>query len=463
MTHIPPSVLPPATVPAALPDIPGGQENLLPVAALGAPVRVEVARWSDDAGAQTLKLLWNGAVVAEKDWPGAVPDNELFILLPVAQLKEGVHELRYSVLDSAGESLDSEPLAVTIDTTEPHAPTSPAKLKFPVEVVQIGITRRYLDNNDNKVVAEVPAYDFQPGDRILCYWEEGPWGEDLFHEVELTDALEVVFDGDRIEAEGNGTFMVTYVLCDRAGNQSRLSAAQQLKVNIEPPQLRPFPWVVDAQPGNPGSISPINSASGMTVRVEPQDDIDSAQLTVHWQGFGEEGSYIASSPITVGGWDFRIPPETFPANFNREVNIHYSVEFPVGEAEVSEVYVLKISTIQTTKVGCAQSSLGKLSLAAVPSGGADLNLPPWQYKWLAASMRINLWMTGLDSADTPVRTDVLKAIPVDMDREPVTAKLPRAALQALKMNATFRLHAAVSFDDGETWLNFQGLDLNLVP
>ncbi len=457
-----PEVLPPPTLVDALPPIEGGEENLLPKAVLGDMLRVEFPRWSSDPqGEERLQLFWRGEAVAEKSWPGAVPDEDLFIMLPVVQRSEGVHPLFYRVTNWQGNDADSTPINVTIDTTGPVKPDRPAKLRFDLEVEITGVTRRYLEQYDNKVVADVPSYDFRPGDRIFCYWEQGAYGDELFHEEALTDALQVTFDGDRLEALGNRDYAVTYRLCDRAGNLSELSSFVLIKVKIEAPQLRRHPSVVGAEPGNPGRISPVNYTSGMKVRVPVDDTIDVSQVMVHWEGYGEQGSYVTSDVEPGEYWDFKIPPATFPGNFNRDVNIYYSVHYSTGDPEISEVYVLKMSTITTTKVGCAQSSGGRLSLAAVPNG-ADLNLPPWSYKWLAEDMRINMWMQGIDSAGETIRADILVNQPVAMDRNPVTAKLARAELAKLKLNAVFRLYAAVSFDGGETWLNFQFLELNLV-
>ncbi|MGE6566534.1 hypothetical protein ACQKF2_14490 [Pseudomonas hunanensis] len=45
-TYVPvPVPLDPPTAPDALPDIPGGQHNLLPVAVLGRPLRIDIPMW----------------------------------------------------------------------------------------------------------------------------------------------------------------------------------------------------------------------------------------------------------------------------------------------------------------------------------------------------------------------------------------------------------------------------------
>ncbi len=463
-----PKAYPPPNIEGILPDHPdGGQKNLLPISLLVAPLRVDVPRWSDNPPEpEVLQLLWNGVVVAEKSWPGAAPDDDLFIELPVRYFTDGVHALAYRVINWFGNPGDSEPVTLTIDVTPPKFPLSPEKLLFPLEVEMGGITRRYLDMNDNQVVADVPLYDFQPGDTLLCYWEKSPLGEELFQEEEVTEQREIIFDGTRIEALGNATYAVTYVLRDRAGNLSKLSTSVPIQVNIAPPVLRDHPWVVEAEPGNPGSLDPSNYSGGVRVRVpkDPDDPFDVAQLSVHWEGYDDNGSHIGITPETEDDrhWDFRIPASAIPANFKREVTIRYSVDYD-GKPEFSDTYTLKVGTIKGTKVACAQSSGGQLKLSSVPADGADISVAAWLYKPHTENMRINLWMSGIGSDNASIRFDMLSNRPVDRNNDPVRAKLPRTEIAKLKFNATFELGASVSFDGGNSWVTFEFLDLNLVP
>ncbi|MHA6196310.1 hypothetical protein ACX3YG_18290 [Pseudomonas wadenswilerensis] len=463
-----PKNYPAPTVEGILPDHPdGGQKNLLPITLLVAPLRVDVARWSDDpAGREILQLLWNGVVVAEKAWPGAAPEEDLFIELPVRYFTEGEHELAYRVINWQGNSGDSEPVTLTIDITPPKFPLPPEKLEFPIEVELGGITRRYLQYHENQVVVTVPLYDFQPGDTLLCYWEESPLGDELFHEEEVTEQHEITFDGTRIEDLGNATYAITYVLRDRAGNLSKLSSSVPIRVDIEAPVLREHPWVVEAEPGNPSSLDPTNYSGGVRVRVpkDPKDPFDVAQLSVHWEGYDENGSHIGITPEAEDEthWDFRIPASVIPANFKREVTLFYSVDYD-GEPEISDTYTLAVGTIKGTKVACLQSGGGQLRLSSVPADGADIRVPAWLYKAHTENMRINLWMSGIDSNNANIRFEILDGWPVDRNNDPVTAKLPKEEISRLKFNATFSLGASVSFDGGNSWVTFEFLDLNLVP
>lgn len=460
------------SVEAILDPIPGGEENLLPVSALGADLKVEFARWptsNPGFGTELLTLWWDGEEVASKSWTGAIPEHDLFILLPKANLtRDGLHQLHYEVRDWGNNLHVSDPLAITIDTVAPAHPNNPAKLVFPMDVIFGHITNRYLEQNDDKVGATVPAYGYKPGDRLKGYWEDYPQGLKQVIDVELTEDLEVFFEGDMIRREGNGERAITYVLQDRAGNISRLSAFEKLTVNILPPEPRPLPSIVQAQPANPGEgvLDPKNYSGGVTARIPAQlDDISAATLTVHWKGFGEHGSFQTSTPSSTDGLDFKIPGSALPANFGKKVEVYYTVQWPTGEPETSAVYTVTVQRLLSgsfQKISCTQSSGGNLSLAAVPEAGANFSVPAWPFSPIADGMRINIWMTGQKPDNSAVRHDVLQGQPVPKGGHPVSAVLPRSFLLGLNLNATFASRVSVSFDDGETYLDCPFLDLKLI-
>ncbi|WP_157969737.1 Ig-like domain-containing protein [Pseudomonas huaxiensis] len=465
--------LPAPRVAAVLDPIPGGDENLLPRAALIAPLRVDFDKWptsSPGLGEERLDLLWDGRVAASKRWTAPIPDNDLFIMLPKENLApDGPHQLLYEVVDWAGNSHRSLPLTITIDTIPPAYPLNPDKLIFPAEVVIGGITNRYLEDNNNRVEATVPetSYAFKPGDRLKGFWKKSADGKNEVIDVELTPDLSVFFDGEMIKREGNGDRAITYVLQDRAGNESMLSKSQILRVNIRPPEPRPLATVLLATPGNPGEghINPANTTGGVTARVPAQqDDISGATLTLHWRGFGDLGSFQTATPSSPDGMDFKIPASAIPANMGRKVEVYYSVKWPTGEPEISAIYLLtvqKLATINMMLLRCSQAVGSKLSLASVPQG-ANLWMDPWPYKPLADGMRINLWVSGLDHQGGAISLPLMDGKDVPRDSSPVTALLPRADLLKLQLDKVFAIRAAVSFDDGETYLDFRSLDLNLV-
>ncbi len=459
-------------VPLALEPIAGGEQNLLPISALTAPLRVEFDRWSHSnpgpGRPEILELLWNDVVVERKSWSAPIADNDLFILLPMQYLVEGVHQLRYRVTNALGNAEESDPLTVTIDTTPPAGMQAPDKMVFPYVVLQGGITNAYLANNENRVIGTVPQYGFKPGDRVKVFWEKVPASDTPFVDVELTETRTVTFEGDRIRALDNGAWLVSYVLEDRAGNVSRLSAFERIEVNIAPPVARIYPSIQEARPGNPGEgvLNASEATSGVTAMVPEQpDDISEATLTLYWRGFGELGSFQTSQPSSGNGLNFKIPASAIPSNMGRQVEVYYTLQWPGGgEPEVSATYTVRVVAMETYKMmllTCQQSVNSTVSLARVPASGANLSMAPWPYKPSADGLRINLWVTGQDKQGKAIRFDLLQGVAVAKNSSPVPAVLPKPDLEKLQLNRIFAVHAAVSFDDGETYLEFKALDLNL--
>ncbi|MCY1390637.1 RHS repeat-associated core domain protein [compost metagenome] len=140
------------SIPGALPDMPGGAPNLIPVGALSTPLRVEVPQWLNSNPSEEhpeyLKLFWNGAEVASKRFTAPLSAQDLFADIPVHHLVENTHQLHYEVINWAENPFQSDPITVTIDLTPPISGQPPA-LVFPAGANPI--TARYLLENEDQV------------------------------------------------------------------------------------------------------------------------------------------------------------------------------------------------------------------------------------------------------------------------------------------------------------------------
>lgn len=465
--------LQPPIVEDVLPPIEGGDENLLPVSVLNEPLKVKFPLWEGSYPGpehpETLQLLWNGAVVAQRTWDAPIAEDDRYIMLPREQLLEGIHELGYQVRNWMGNDERSELMTLTIDRTPPGGwNVTLLKLQFKPEATQGVINRAYLDKFDNQVTATVPQYGYKPGDRLKGYWDTTRLGANQVLDIQLTPDRGVSFSGDLVEREGNGDRFVTYVLQDYAGNVSLLSVEQKLIVNIAPPVLRDPPSVdqVKGVDNYNGTLAPVNATSGVTVKVPVQDDdISGAILTAHWKGYGEHGSFQSSTPVPGKPQEFKVPSSAIPTNMGRTVEVWYSLQWPGSEPEHSAVYnvaVEKLIAMELPLITCPQSVDRKLSLSALSESGANLSQPPWAFKAVTQDMRINLWIDGADHQNKPITREVLKEQAVPMDNTPVAAMLKKSVLQELRLDGVFAIRVAVSFDGGETYLNFRNLDLTLV-
>ena len=150
-------------IPDALPNFPGSEFNLLPLRALGSPLRVLIEQWLDSVpfpGVPVrLTLLLNRNAVADYHFTTPI-DPALFPFpanIPEQYLLEGVHEVSYLV--TIGENAElSTPTPITIDKTAPNFGNPGDAPVFPPEVISQGITQKYLDENSDEVLVRIPQY-----------------------------------------------------------------------------------------------------------------------------------------------------------------------------------------------------------------------------------------------------------------------------------------------------------------
>lgn len=468
-----------------LPDSPDWDETgLLPADLANKPLRVEIPTWVDPTVQpnyeSNLRVYWNtlGSPVYQKtwtysDWGGATspPPADLFFDLEARQVIHGVHELNYEVTIFGGNLEGSEPLTVTIDEIPPNLGSDP-RLIF--DTTQI--TSQYLDNNDNKLMGDVPPYGGgAPGDVITWYWSEVPFpvmpadkiDSRTLYRGESGQPLPVEFPGDIIRDRGNGDRYAIYQVRDRAGNVSTAREVR-LEVNIRPPTPRGFPTVKEANnsPVGTGVLNPFQGGSGVTVVVEASEVEPGEEVTVDFIGQGGEdgvGSIKGVRPITAGGLEFAIPAAVVAANIpmdaadGRKVEIYYWVS---TSAQHSAIYTLSINPFAAGTLGqvqCRQAQVGSpatISKAAVPTEGAELLIDKWIYQ--ARGQRMNVWAVA-----GGVRTDFLQGVGHGVDGT-FSTRIAKDYVDRQAINATFTLYASVSFDAGYSYIGFKNLSLKVV-
>ena len=464
----------------ALDDIPGGDTNLLPKDALQADLEVTFPLWDGSSplpgGTDTVLLMWDNKEVVRKSFSTPIDVSELFAHIPMAELTEGSHGLFYTVIFSSGnENSSAPPITVTVDKTPPVLAGSKDPLIFPPDLIGNRVTARYLEDHGNKLPATVPTYDLpKPGDTIFLYWETSPVGSLLASQKTLTQAdmsLDVVFDGDMIVERGDGARYATYEVQDRAGNLSVLSRAQTLTVDAQPVPLL-MPSVEKSLPagGGTGTLDPLLVTDGAVVVVPKEIDLQPTDVvTVYWSGFVASATHETSTPIEAGGLKFAIPSTAIPGNIgtDRQVEVYYTVTRTGGKVETSEKYSLTILPIadgRFPKLKCDQAigtGLPTLSLSSVPAG-ADFSITPWVY--VKAGQKMHMWAEGVDKSGVDLDFDIFVERPLTPGEESggVSAVLVRSFLEQLKVNEQFWVDIEVSFDEGESYLNFRRENVLLV-
>lgn len=334
---------------------------------------------------------------------------------------------------------------------------------------------------DGLVLQVKPVYaGIQDGDWGVVYWK----GSDKARSVTKAQRVDrSTLDSGLIEflieprwLTDNSNAQVTIGF--QFAREGAALSAEPLQVDISKPLYLPAPIVegATAEAGeNNGHLEA--STSGAYVSVPDTAEVGSGKVEMHWQGHPNGGRHIALTP--VGGNDKRyfIPPSAIAANMSTLEQARFPVfyhVFPSGDAvgEDSGYFNLRITPLLASRYPFTTSRQivdNKMSLFAVPLGGADLELhsSPPQDAWpfMAQGQLLTMEVTGVtQSGNTSIVVrNALPVTAVEFQNKKITAKLPKAFLSTLKLNETFTLKAKVSFDGGETYFQFRDSTPTLVP
>lgn len=280
------------------------------------------------------------------------------------------------------------------------------------------------------------------------------------------------------------TFMLEYAwLAANTGQQltlayeyARLAAAGRsvdLTVMLSQPLDLPPPIVEGAIPEGSstdrGYLNASAATAGVYVRVPDTVIIGAGdQVQMHWQGHAGTGSIIVTTPESGNARRFFIPPSAVPANMGKRVDVFYQILIKDQGTFKSCVFDLEIRRINSgwPVIQLTEPPGGSpLSLARVASTGAVLTLQSWVF--MAAGQWVNIRVTGLNPAGAATDFNVRAG-----NAEPVTdseyasrqlrALLPRAGLQALKLDTRFNIHVKVSFDKGASYVSFPDASILLI-
>lgn len=466
-------LLDPPSAPAALANIPEGELNLLPVAALGRPLRIDVPIWQESNPMpglpEVLTLYWNGVAVGEpKRWEDKIPEDDLFVEAPVAVLLHGTQEVTYEVYGFNGVVTHSSPLTLTIDTVPPVLGGDEGLLLFDEEVGREGVTARYLEKHEDRLLAEVPVYQkVAVGDVIIYYWDDRPFANDKLGEYTITrqDTSQPIFlpiEGDDIRSRGDGERYVHYQIRDRAGNLSARSRPVPLQIAAAPIP-RTLPWLEIPQATGSGEALSLqlNDYRPPMVVIVPEEAViyPEERVTVIWGEPGDAGYFTTSEVLPGTDKRFLIPEKNLLAYSNQILKVSYKVDDGIDEFP---------STPRNLKVTALTEKLPLIELIGVIGDGFSLasapakvpvQLAPWRL--IAVGQRISIWVTGvLQSGAEAGPHHVLTAHAINemQVRQGVGANqdvtVPKTFLATLKRNAQFTLHVQVSFDDGAHWVDF---------
>ncbi|RMQ49511.1 hypothetical protein ALQ04_03457 [Pseudomonas cichorii] len=278
--------------------------NQLPLAFQGKNLVVEVPAFTvaeppDFDG--SVKLLWRGSPVGTAVVIKFPLDPSIFPLkltLPAAQtIVAGTYELKYRVF--TGNSEESSPLLVSIDTMAPNAGSPGKQIELPAEVESGGITKEYLDANGS-VLLTIPDYgDAKINDEITVYFGSTLPGIKVgtIVRADLSTPTTLELTAAQVGTQ-EGAMFIGYTLMDRVGNIGQPSY-KTVEVVLKPAPANLQPPTVP-QDADTDRITLQDAYDGVGVFIEQYDNFTAGdQVRVIWEGAPQPLIAIAEFPAVV--------------------------------------------------------------------------------------------------------------------------------------------------------------------
>ncbi|MBD8576001.1 hypothetical protein IFR09_25970 [Pseudomonas syringae] len=462
--------LPLPQVDGLLENIDGGEPNLLPVALLSKPLRVDIPMWQNSnptpGRSETLELFWDDKLIDSKIWESPVDPSELFFEVPVASLVDGSHCLCYVVAGWNGGISSSDPLTLTIDKTPPVL-NNEGPLVFPPGIISGGVTHSWLVANDDLLSARVPAYQTAlPGDVLTWYWSNAVTGREKVDERTLSQAdvdkpIMIDFDGAMIRERGNGQRFVTYIIKDRAGNAAPAARAVELKVEAKrPPRQLPAPKIKEASGGGSSwTLDPVAAMNGATVII-PEEAIlyDDDKVYLQWGAPDSDWSFRTDKPTSPGSRQYLVPKDKLAAQIGKsDVPVYYEV-FEVQEPEPHESVrsKLKVSDLDGLPALQCDCLIGQqISLESVRTNANKANFSLTSWSFMGVGQLVSVSAHGVNASDDALDVVILKDHPVASVVDVLlTGHISLDQLDDFKIGGPMEFKAGVSFDGGQTWKSF---------
>ncbi|VVQ08842.1 hypothetical protein PS914_04919 [Pseudomonas fluorescens] len=140
INQLPPTMTPPWTLPAPLPDITGGETNLLHRSAWSDPanpLRVEFKPWYDhEVGKGKIESVSvfldddESNEIGYREWTLPMSPDEHYVEISAEKLPQGEHQLSFIMTNYIGARARSDPFTVTVDKQAPQLNAS-SQLIFP--------------------------------------------------------------------------------------------------------------------------------------------------------------------------------------------------------------------------------------------------------------------------------------------------------------------------------------------
>ncbi|MDU8502853.1 hypothetical protein RYB01_27205 [Pseudomonas syringae] len=368
--------LPPPLAEYTLGPIPGDDRTLWPTNQWGNDLKFTP---SDTTGmefglGEYLVLLLNGIEVA-KNLLGDLSDT--VITATADKFSEpGTYTFSYIHINLFGNPARSFDLVITVDQVAPNLNLIGEMHTLPIEVVDHGLTLKYLDDNPYLYIIVPRTSDILAGDTLSISWVPSvvtsrqsepfePIVTKVLTEAEAdptTGPLLVGIDSELIKALPQGKIAVYYRYVDRAGNLGQFSRPVYITVDLTPGPANLKTPIVDL--ALDGNIDRTDAQFGVEFEI-PSPIYDNAQLgkdliEVIWEGTALERRTVTEFPMIIP-----IEWETLSAkgaSDERTFFVSYNV---VRDESITPSPTLEV-TVNFTMAGPPTDELGPINSNLLP-------------------------------------------------------------------------------------------------
>lgn len=397
-------------------------------------------------------------------------DKPLVLSIPRAQvvvIKGGKVEVGYAVVypDSARPKTNSP-----IQTTKIVAPTTAL-----LPAIEIPDVTGFLDpglyaDGLKLIINNYPL--MQVGDCIVLYALPQVAGSDelltLHVDPSIVDrgTFSFTVDADWLNTNAGLDVSFTYHY-SRVGAEG---ASEPLTVNISKPRKLEAPNIQGATVEDPakGSFDIKSAFQGIKIDIPITVVlVDTDSVRIRWDS-GDDKGELLEPDVGTKNRVFTVPAQSVAPYMGKRLLVRYEI-VPMGSALAlkSPDYDLGITDLESsdfTSVSCTKPpSSGTLSIQAVKSaGGAEFTQSPWPFFFKDQSLRV----TAVAGTSTyylrGTATDGVAVTLEEISAKKVIALLPVSFVENLAVGSNLSVYSEVSYDGGEVYKKFQGVNLNIL-
>lgn len=293
-----------------LDDTADDETNQIPLSLQGKPFKCLVPRPAEADDPEVIPgfidLTFDGSRIPSTRYRYTTPLDpdilEIDMTFPVGYTdRPGTHELGYFI-DQGGNESNSVPLKCNVDRTPPH-PFFPVGL--PDEIINDGITKKYLDDN-GFVAIKISNYgDMKIGDFIeLLYGDSTVLAEvvDSVTRTDTTTDIVLRLTAEQVFKQDEGTHALFFRVTDRKGNPSTFSPPVPVTVVLTDPPEGLLPLSVPLYDGVGDGLVDLADAQtplGVGILAEYTNYLPRDELVVTYDGILQMAKTISGFPFYV--------------------------------------------------------------------------------------------------------------------------------------------------------------------